>query len=202
MNVDDIKNIWKDDMTQLESRVKINDEKIKQLEFNKAQSKFDKYLQVSIAGKNMALFYALISIALIYVVRDSPSYILLLIIGAALMVFSFFQHSVLKKIDYASLSLLELQKAINNFRKHTARTGIYDVTIVAVWLVTAGLAFMKWTKGFDVFETPTEIGVSGIIVGVLILLTIIFSKTIYKHYDVKLKELDENIASISKYENE
>lgn len=202
MNIDKIKNIWKDDMNQLENRVKINEDKIKELEFNKAQSSFDKYLKVSLAGKNMALLYAVISVALIYVVRDAPLYIVMLIAGAALMVFSYFQHSVLKKIDYASLSLVELQKVIYNFRKHTARTGIYDVAIVAVWLITAGLAFMKWTKGFDIFKNPADIGISGIIVGILFLLTIVFSKTIYKQYDVKLKEINENLANINSYEKE
>lgn len=202
MKVDDIKNIWKDDMSQLETQLQINEEKIQQLEFNKAQSSFDTFLKISIAGKNMALIYAVISVALMYVVRDAPLYILMLAIGAALMVFSYFQHSVLKNIDYASLSIVELQKAIYNFRKHTARTGVYDISIVAVWLITASLAFMKWRKGFDIFENPVEIGVSSILVGVILLLAVVFSKVIYKQYDVKLKEIDDNLSIITNYENE
>lgn len=200
MNVDDIKNIWQKDMNVLEARVKINEDKIKQLEFNRAQSSFDKFLKISLAGKNMALFYAAGSVALMYLVRDAPLYIVLLAIGGGLMVFSFFQHSILKKIDYASLSIVELQKAIYTFRKHTARTAVYDMTIVAVWMVTAGLAFMKWFKGFDIFENPSELGTSGIVVTVLLLLMIGFSKHIYKDYDVKLKESEASLAAITKFE--
>ena len=200
MNVDDIKNIWQKDMTALETRVSVNEDKIKQLEFNKAQSSFDKFLKISLAGKNMALIYAAGSVALMYLVRDAPLYIVLLAVGAGLMIFSFFQHRVLKKIDYASLSIVELQKAIHTFRKHTARTAVYDMTIVAVWMVTAGLAFMKWSKGFDIFENPSELGISGIVVAVLILLMVGFSKRIYQDYNVKLKESEDNLASISNYE--
>lgn len=202
MNVDEIKNIWKNDMIALETRVKINEDKISQLEFNKAQSSFDKFLQISIAGKNMALVYAFISIALIYLVKDSALYISLLIIGAGLMVFSYFQHSALKKIDYANLSIVELQKAICKFRKHTARTAIYDLSIVAAWIITSGLAIIKWRKDFDIFENLLDSSTSLIIIGILIVLIVIFSKSIYKNYDTKLKESEANLAAITNFETE
>lgn len=202
MNVDEIKNIWKNDMITLETRVKINEDKINQLEFNKAQSSFDKFLQISIAGKNMALVYAFISISLIILVKDSALYIALLLLGAGLMVFSYFQHRVLKKIDYASLSIVELQKAIYKFRKHTARTAIYDMSIVAAWFVTSGLAIMKWRKDFDIFENSTDLSSSTIVIGILIVTMVIFSKIIYKNYDTKLKESEDNLAAINKFETE
>lgn len=202
MNIDEIKNIWQNDMKALETRVKINEDKINQLEFNKAQSSFDKFLKISIAGKNMALVYAVISILLMILVKDSAIYLSLLAIGAGLMVFSYFQHSVLKKIDYASLSIVELQKAIYKFRKHTARTAIYDMSIVAAWFVTSGLAIMKWRKGFDIFENPLDLSTSSIVIGVLIVTMVIFSKIIYKDYDTKLKESEANLAAITNFETE
>jgi len=201
MNVDDIKNIWKDDMGQLETRVKINEDKIEQLTFNKAQSSFDKFLKISLAGKNMALVYAGVSIAIMYLVRESPLYILLLAIGAGLMIFSFFQHNVLKKIDYASLTIIALQKEIQKFRIHTARTAIYDMAIVSVWIVTVSLAFLKWSKGYDILENPSQLGNSAIFVGIILLGLIFFSKHIYKDYDKKLKESEENLVTISQFEN-
>ena len=99
MNVDELKNIWKNDMYSLEKRVQINEEKLKNLEFNKAQSSFDKFLKISITGKNMALVYAALSTVMMYVLRESPLYLGLLFVASALMVFSYFQHSTLKKMD-------------------------------------------------------------------------------------------------------
>ncbi len=200
MNVDDIKDIWKNDMSQLEARVMINEEKINQLKFDKAQSSFDKLFKISLAGKNMALIYALASLVLIYLVRDSALYMAMLGAGAGLMVFSYFQHSVLKKLDYASLSIVALQKEIYNFRKHTAQTAIYDVIIVAIWLVTASLAYLKWAKGFDIFNNPEQFGTTGVAIAVMILFLIFTSKAIYKAYDVKLKESEETLDLVVNFE--
>jgi len=200
MNIDDIKSVWKNDMQNLETRVKINEEKIKQLEFNKAQSSFDKFLKISLAGKNMALVYAIVSIAMIYLVRDSWMYASLLGAGAGLMIFSYFQHSVLKKIDYASLTIVELQKAIYNFRIHTQKTAVYDMTIVAVWLITVALAFLKAFKNYDLFADPSKAITPSLIVIAVVLTLIFASKKIYKDYDVKLKESEANLETIKKFE--
>ncbi|WP_299762312.1 hypothetical protein [uncultured Dokdonia sp.] len=202
MNVDDIKNIWKKDMDALEHRVKVNEEKIKALEFNKAKTGFDTLLKVSIAGKNMALVYAVISLCMIYFVSDSIPYILMLVVASGAMVFSYFQHSVLKKIDYGKLSLIQLQKEIAKFRIHTSRTAIYDMSIVAIWLCVAGLSFLKWGKGFDVFQTPEKLSHSAIVFGIMLIVIVFFSKAIYKDYDKKLKKHEADLDVLATYQDQ
>ncbi|MFD2825824.1 hypothetical protein ACFSYG_05030 [Leeuwenhoekiella polynyae] len=200
MNVDELKNIWKNDMNNLERRVKVNEEKLKKLEFNKAQSSFDKFLKISIAGKNMALVYAALSVVMMVVLRESPLYLGLLFVASALMVFSYFQHSTLKKIDYGKLSILDLQKAISKFRIHTAKTAIYDISIVAIWVVFTGLGFVKWKKGWDVFENREQLLENGILFGILLLLLVVGSKYIYADYDKKLKENENDLERLNTYE--
>ena len=200
MNVDDIKNIWQEDMDALEKRVQINEEKIKKLEFNKAKTGFDQLLKISIAGKNMALVYAFASLCLIYTVRDSFPYIMMLLVASGAMIFSYFQHSVLKKIDYGRLSLILLQKEIAKFRIHTSRTAIYDMSIVAVWLCIAGLSFLKWMNGFDIFQTPEKLSHSAIVLGIILFVIVFFSKAIYKDYDTKLKKHEADLDVLTRYE--
>ncbi|RXG14326.1 hypothetical protein DSM03_101444 [Leeuwenhoekiella aestuarii] len=202
MNVDELKNIWKNDMNSLEKRVQINEEKLKNVEFNKAQSSFDKFLKISIAGKNMALVYAALSVVMMVVLRESPLYLGLLFVASALMVFSYFQHSTLKKIDYGKLSILDLQKAISKFRIHTAKTAIYDISIVAIWVVFTGLSFVKWKKGWDVFENSDQLLENGILFGVLLLLLVLGSKYIYADYDKKLKENENDLERLNAYGND
>jgi hypothetical protein len=48
MDIDEMKNIWKEDMNALESRIQINEKKIKELEFNRATTTFDKFLKISL----------------------------------------------------------------------------------------------------------------------------------------------------------
>lgn len=200
MNIDDIKNIWKEDMNALEKRVKINEEKINKLEFNKAKTGFDQLLKISIAGKNMALVYAFISLCMIYFVKESTPYIIMLLVASGAMIFSYFQHSVLKKIDYGRLSIIQLQKEIAKFRIHTSRTAIYDMSIVAVWLCIAGLSFLKWMNGFDVFQTPEKMGTSVIVFGSMLFVIVFFSKAIYKDYDKKLKKHEADLDVLTTYE--
>ncbi len=200
MNLDEIKNIWKEDMNSLQNRVKLNEEKITQLEFDKAQSNFGKFLKISLAGKNMAMVYAIASLILMYFLRDSWAYVGILGIGAAVMIFSYIQHSVLKRIDYASLTIVELQKAIYNFRIHTKKTAVYDMSIVAIWMITVGLASLKWLKDYDVFTNPTQALLPGIVVVAIILAMVFASKYIYKDYDTKLKESEANLDAIKEFE--
>jgi hypothetical protein len=200
MNVDDIKNIWQEDMNQLKERVQVNEEKIKQMEFNKAQSNFDKFLKISIAGKNMALVYAAISVVLMYMLRESPLYMGLIAIGGVAMVFSYFQHRVLKKVAYASLSIIELQKTIYNFRIHTARTSVYDISIVGIWMITAGVGFIKWSTDWDMMNNPKTILILGVCIVAWLLITFLGGKVLYKDIDTKLKESEHDLESIKHYE--
>ncbi|WP_296312854.1 hypothetical protein [Winogradskyella sp. UBA3174] len=202
MNIDDIKNIWKEDMNTLEDRVRVNEEKIKKLEFNKASSTFDKFLKISLAGKNMALVYALGSIFLMYKAWGTYFYVFIVGLGAAAMIFSYFQHGPLKKLDLGSLSIIALQKEIYKFRMHTAKTAIYDLTIVSIWMVTAGLGFYRWTRGADaVLDLVSSIGIVG---GSLLLFVFTFfgSKLIYKNIDEKLKESEDGLKILTNYQND
>ncbi|NER18098.1 hypothetical protein [Spongiivirga citrea] len=200
MNIDEIKSIWKKDMEILEKRVKLNEEKIKTLEFNKAKTGFDELLKISIAGKNMAIMYAIISLIMIFLVTDSLPYMLMLLVASGAMVFSYFQHRVLKKVDYGKLSLIDLQKEIIKFRMHTARTGIYDLSIVVIWLVATGLAFVKFLIGFDVFHLQENTTQPFIIFGIVLLVLIIFTKMIYGYYDKRLKKYEDDLGLIKNFE--
>mgnify|MGYP000975465845 CR=1 FL=1 len=201
MNIDDIKNVWQKDMNALESRVKINEDKIRQLEFSKAQSSFDKFLKISLAGKNMALVYALVSLFLMTKVWDSVFFAIIVAIGAVAMLFSYGQHSVLKKLDMGTLSIVQLQKEINKFRVHTARTAIYDLTIMSGWMGTAGLGLYGWTSGGDaILNLAKGVGI-GVAILLWFLIVYIGSRYIYRDIDVQLKESEDSLAMIHAYEN-
>ncbi len=202
MNIDDIKSIWKQDMDVLEDRVRVNEEKIKELELNKATSTFDKFLKISLAGKNMALVYALGSIFLMYKVWDASFYVVIVGLGAAAMIFSYFQHSPLKKLDIGSLSVTALQKEIYKFRLHTAKTAVYDLTIVGVWMVTAGIGFYQWNSGGEaVLNLSKSVGI-GVAIFVWFAIAYFGSKHIYRDIDIKLKESEDGLEKIRNYQKD
>ncbi len=202
MNIDDIKSIWKQDMSALEDRVRFNEEKIKELELNKATSTFDKFLKISIAGKNMALVYALGSVFLMYKVWDASFYAVIVGLGAAAMIFSYFQHYSLKKLDIGSLSVIALQKDIYKFRMHTAKTAVYDLTIVGVWMATVGLGFYQWTSGGEAVLNLTKSVSIGAAILAWFAIAYFGSKHIYKNIDVKLKESEDGLEKITNYQKD
>lgn len=200
MNIDEIKNIWKKDMNTLESKIKINEEKINKLEFKKTTTTFDKFLKISLAGKNMALVYAIISFSLIFILLETPLVAGIVGFGALAMVFSYFQHSPLKKLDLSSLSILELQKEISKFRKHTAKTAVYDYSIVFIWMITFGIGVYQInTKNGITFNTKTAITIS-----IVILLWGVFTyfggRKIYKNIDVELNKSENDLKSLNDYQ--
>jgi len=201
MDIDEMKNIWKEDMNALESRIQINEEKIKELEFNNATTTFDTFLKISLAGKNMALVYAFMSLLLIIKLWQTPFIALIVGIGSAAMIFSYFQHSTLKKLDVTILSLIDLQKEINKFRKHTAKTEVYDFTIVFVWIITLGIGLYQLCSENNAIDSSKI----GVIISVAVLFWLAFTyfgaKKIYRNIDVKLKESENELNNLNTYQN-
>jgi hypothetical protein len=195
MDIDEMKNIWKEDMNALESRIKINEKKIKEIEFNKATTTFDKFLKISLVGKNMALVYAFISFLLIIKLWQTPFITLILGMGAVAMIFSYFQHSTLKKLDVSRLSLIDLQKEINKFRKHTAKTAVYDLSIVSVWMATIGIGlYQLFSKSDIAFNLKTGAMIS-IITLLWFSLSFFGSKKIYRGIDMELTKIENELKN-------
>ena len=198
MDIEEMKNIWKEDMNALKSKIKINEKKIKELEFNKATTTFDKFLKTSLVGKNLALVYAFISFLLIIKLWQTPFIALILGMGAVAMIFSYFQHSTLKKLDVSRLSLIDLQKEINKFRKHTAQTAVYDLSIVCIWMASIGLGLYQLISKSDfAYNLKTGAMISLII---LIWLNISYfgSKRMYRSIDNKLKKIESELKNYQK----
>jgi len=198
MDIDEMKNIWKEDMNALESRIQINEKKIKELEFNKATTTFDKFLKISLAGKNMALVYALISFLLIIKLWQTPFIALIVGIGSAAMIFSYFQHSTLKKLDVTRLSLIDLQKEINTFRKHTAQTAVYDLSIVFIWMATIGIGLYQLISKSDIAYNLKTGAIISIITLLWFSLSYFGSKRIYRGIDIELTKSENELKNYQK----
>lgn len=205
MNVDDIKNIWKEDMQALESRLAVREDQVKQLEFNKVQTSFEKLSNTSQVGKNMTWLYALVSVFVMCNIFDAPIYAVIVGLGALAMVFSYFQHRPLTKLDVGRLSVLELQKELLKFKTHTAGTALFDKGILFFWVLTAGLGFYRLVFGGGAFSfthsNPAVIGILAVLfvfwLITLVSVIIVASKNVYGNID---KELNQSLAMIADFE--
>jgi len=196
MELDDLKTIWLREKMELESKIILNHNLVKELIFNKSKNSFDKLIRISIIGRNLALVYMLISLFLASTVLNEIQYSIPAFIGAAAMLFSFFQHISLVKPDYLKMSTIELQKNISRFRVHTSKYSKYDISIVCIWFLTVlPICFKYFSKYFPfIFTQPIFIySYYFLLIFLLIILPIFHYKKIDKELEESERQLDQLI---------
>jgi hypothetical protein len=201
MELDDLKTIWLREKMELESKIILNHNLVKELIFNKSKNSFDKLIRISILGRNLALVYMLISLFLASTVLYELQYSIPAFIGAAAMLFSFFQHISLVKPDYLKMSTIELQKNISRFRVHTSKYSKYDISIVCIWFLTVlPICFKYFSKYFPfIFTQPIFIYSYFFL---LIFLLIIIPIFLYKKIDKELEESERQLDQLIEFEKD
>jgi hypothetical protein len=200
MELDDFKATWTKEQKELEDRLVINEDLLRQMTADNSKSKFSKHLKVSILGRNLAIVYMLMSMFFAYLIIEEYQYSIPAIVGGLAMLFSFMQHQSLKHPDFSNMTTLELQKTISKFRIHTSNFSKYDILILLFWYITIIPAILKGSFNISVYDNWKNISVFLFGILVLILGTLLFSKKIYKKIDSELAESTKQLESISQFE--
>src|SRR5258705_2540207 len=195
MELDDLKYIWSKEKNELESKISLHEKLILELIFDKSKSSFDDLLKIAILGRNLTLIYMIISVFMGIKVFYEFEYSIPAFIGGIAMLFSFFQHRSLEKPDFSKMNTIELQKAICKFRIHTAKYSKYDFAIVSLWFLTLTPIYFKFILKINILLLPLY----SIVIS-LIVLTLIFSKYLYKKWDNQLKENEEQLKQVIEFE--
>ena len=196
MELNDLKNIWQKEKEELQNRIHLNEKFIQDLSLDKHKGAFDKLVKTAILGRNLALVYMTISFIVAFVVQENMGYFIPLIVGGLAMLFSFFQHLSIEKPDFGHMNTIELQKSICQFRIHTSKYAKYDILIVALWFLTLLppllIIILKFQISF-IQLIPLFL--------LIVALTVILSKDIYKKWDKQLAENEDYLQSIIEFEN-
>lgn len=201
MELDDLKTIWLKEKVELESKIIINHNLVKELILNKSKNSFDRLISISILGRNLALVYMLISLFLASKVLYELQYSIPAFIGAAAMLFSFFQHISLVKPDYLKMSTIELQKNISRFRLHTSKYSKYDISIVCIWVLTVVPILFKYLSKYFPFIVIQPIFFGSYYILLIVLLTV-FPIFLYKKIDKELEESERQLDQIIEFEKD
>jgi hypothetical protein len=196
----DMKDLWRDENKRLERRLKVNETIVRDLTVTNAATRYENLLTLSIWGRNLALVYCVISI--VYATRtfDAPIYSVPTMFGALTMFCSFVSHWSLKRVDFAKLTVVELQKSICAFRTHTEKMKMYDFWIVVFWLVTLAPAWLKASLNLPVYNNPRTIIVLSSLLAIMTLIIYLVTRFMYADYNKKLKNSEEMLASIKQFE--
>tara|TARA_R110002167_G_C12325229_1_gene619536 strand:- start:11 stop:619 length:609 start_codon:yes stop_codon:yes gene_type:complete len=202
MELNDLKEIWKTEHKNLLNRVEINEKRVNEITVQNSKNKFEKYISISIIGRNLALLYFIISIWFASKVFNDMFYSIPAIIGGFAMLFSFFQHISLKKANYNTMSIVELQKTIQKFRIHTSKYAKFDKGIVALWLLTLSPIYLKLSFKISIFSNQNHFFIFMLTIVSLGLLVKIFPFDIYKKWNLELNEAETKLNEIIDYEKE
>ena len=198
---DELKKLWKEENKRLESKIEVNEKLIREMNMDKHIKGYDKLLSLSILGRNLALVYCFISVALAISVVNEPWYAIPAVAGGLAMLASFVSHLSLKKPDYEVLSLIDLQKVISKFRMHTASRAKYDGLVVAFWFLTAFPPYLNVFFGMRVYSDARGLVNFCVLFLIAIAIGFVMSGSMYQKYDQQLKQSEAYLANITDFEN-
>lgn len=197
MELNELKSFWQSDKQKLEARIEANEKLLQKLGTEKVITQFDNMLKMSVLGRNLALVYGLLSVIKgVYAFNEFVIYSIPCILGGLAMFGSFIAHLAIKKPNYQALSTADLQKSIVQFRLHTAKMFKYDMGVVLVWFLTLAPLYFKETLKISIYSNPTLL----LSLLLLIIVSAVLSKFIYKKIDNQLKESEEQLNGVLVFE--
>jgi hypothetical protein len=153
----------------------------------------------------MALVYALISGGLAIAVLTDYKLVIAALTGSVLMLLSFAYHlrstAKLKKLDFYTMPVIELQKTINEFKIRSIKAGKYDFAVMLIWLLSVTPVVAKlWlhkTIYIDVQKNPHYLLIGLVVITVLLLLN---NKMYHNLYGKKLSQAEDRLQEIMVFE--
>lgn len=200
MELDELKNLWKEDNKKLENRIELNEKLIQKMNMNTTVLEFDKLISKSILGRNMALVYCAISLIMASFIIEELVYSIPAIIGSLAMLWSFIDHLSINKPDYSRISLVELQRSICNFRIHTSKTEKYDIAIVLFWLLTSTPLYLKLLRKISIYSNLKYFAIFSLFALVISIIVVATSRKVYATYEQKLKKAESDLEKIMEFE--
>ncbi len=202
MEINELKDIWQDEQKKLITRIEINEKRVNEITVLNSKHKLERYITITIIGRNLALLYFMISIWFASKALNDLFYSLPAIIGGLAMLFSFFQHISLKKANYSSMTIIELQKSIEKFRIHTLKYAKFDKGIVILWLLTLSPIYLKLLFNISIFSNLNHFIIFLLITVTLGVFMKVFPFDIYKKWDAELNDAEIKLNEIYEYELE
>jgi hypothetical protein len=202
MEIEDLKQIWKQENLKIEERMRLNEKLLLNLQKEKSIDSFEKHLTVAIWGKNLAIVYFVISMLLSGLVFNRIELCIPGFIGGFLMLWSFYSHLSIHRPDYNRMSVIELQKFIYKFRIHMDNSKKNDGAIVIIWFITLYPIYLHFGFKKELYQEPQLLLWSAIFLIILIPLFFAINYKMYQKIDVKLKESEERLNEIKMVEEE
>jgi ribosomal protein L29 len=201
MEIQELKELWQAESQRLEQKIELNETALRKMNMEKAVGRFDKLVEISIFGRNLALVYGVISLVAFASSLDRLEISIPLLVAALAMFWSFQYHLVIvKPKEYHEISLVELQKLICNFRIHTSSSAKYDVLVVLLWFLTLIPFVIQIVFDVSVYENSSYGLPVLLAITALCLISRPFVVKIYAEYETELSKAENYLEEIIDFE--
>ncbi|MGO3183906.1 MAG: hypothetical protein ACTIJ9_13855 [Aequorivita sp.] len=146
--------------------------------------KLKKLVKGSIIARNLTLIYVLISLTMVFKMRDQIVYVIPLLLGAILISWYTLTHLLLKNIN---LENNDLKNQFKLYRSHILKREKYEGTVAFIWFLTILPAYIY---GVDI-DISTLIKWLVVVYGLNFLGDRMFKKT-----KRDLKEIEQQINNL------
>jgi len=201
MELDELKNLWKAEDSELERKIKLNEEHLMKMNMDKNIGEISNIVRISLFGRNMALIYCFISIGMAVSMIEAIEYSIPAVLGALAMLWSFISHLSIEKPNYND-SIVQLQKSICAFRIHLSANAKYDVLVVAFWILSGTPIYLKLAFNISLYTNNQALAIFCLLAGIALTLMMALSNKIYEKHDKALKKAEANLAELIKFEKD
>lgn len=204
MELDELKQSWKDYDKKLIDNLRLNEKLMKQLNLDKSKREMSKPLIYEIT--NIAVAFMLAVYLLGFALRHSEesifvaSSMLALVVDLVLLVLGVIKLNSFLKVDYYNSTVLDLQKAVYNLKKMILRYRKIEMGTAPILMLGLFPVVFKDFRGANLFQ---NLGLY--IIEMTAGLAIAFTLIIWINrqlYDKKVKNTEQFLKEIEEYEKE
>lgn len=204
MELDDLKNAWKQFDKKLSENLKFNEELLRKMNLNSSKRELQKPLIYEIG--NIVVLFSLIvySISTSIKLFEEPKYfipgLILILICLTGLIFTILKLNRFLNIDYYGSSVLKLQKDIASLNNTILTYRRIELILIPILIVLLLPLIFKTLHGIDLYQNVKLFSIEIILIlAISIPTTIWINKNVY---DKKFKNVTRLLAELDKFEKE
>jgi hypothetical protein len=208
MELDELKVAWSQIDKRLRDNLKLNEDLLEKMTLGKSKMEMKEIMNNEILSAVLiSLFLLLFGAVTSRFISEMKFFIpgtVLCLFSIMELILSINKVNDLTKIDYFNSPVVELQKALNNFKQKTMLFRKIEYCSVPLFVISFIPIFNKTVLNIDMFNSTLP-NIFGITVGTIVGLLIYYPLAIWIYkigYDNKIKSASDFLKELNKFEKE
>jgi hypothetical protein len=208
MELEEFKSTWAKIDKRLSDNLKLNEDLLEKITLSKSKEEMKEILNNEILGvviiSFLLLLFGVVTCGFVSEIKFFIPGVFLSLFSLMELIMSITKVNYLTKIDYFNSPVVELQKAINKFKRKTMLFRNIEFNLFPLFVISFIPIFNKTVLNFDMFKNIFP-NIIGIVVGIIVGLAIYYPLAIWIYkiaYENKIKNATDFMKELNKFEKE